>query len=661
MELRIELLGGFRVSADGRAVADDVWRRRKPAALLKMLALAPGNRLHREQVMDALWPEMDAASSANLRKAIHHARNALEDVGPGSGALIRTDGDVVSLAAAGLSIDVELFRTSLAAARRARDVDEYRRAIALYRGELLPDDRYDDWAGGPRRELHVEFRAGLAELAGLLEAGGDLDAATAVVRRLVATEPTREESHVSLIRLYALAGRRSDALGQYEHLRRLLDEELGTEPGPETQQLFEEIRARRGDEPELTADLWERVGDLRVLSGDAAGAAKAFGQALDATGAAGSTARTERKCAEAWLMQHRPDMAGPHLAAAEASPSEPAEHSRLLRARANQAWESGEIDKARQFAEQALEVAREHGTVDDLAAAHEALAIVSHYQGEWREGLASEFERLAADDTGSAQLTRVFDIHHCIGQYHLYGDGLADSVEDYARTILDRAEEAGAVRAQAFAWCLLGETLLLHARWDESEGCLARSCDLHASLCSRSVGLPWVRRAELAVCRGTHDEAAAYLRQASGIATVSTMASHLWGRIHATAAFAAVEQGDPERAVRSVHAAAAAAARYGDCPTCSALLNPVAAEAFALVADAESARSHADAAARVAESFASSAWQAMADAAAGSAAVAEGDTPAALEHFGSARERYELAGQPYWAQRVTRLASVTPA
>lgn len=660
--LRIELLGGFRVSVGGHPVADDVWRRRKPAALLKLLALAAGHRLHREQVMDALWPELDpAAAGANLRKAIHNARNALEDVVPGASALIRSDGDLVTLAAAGLSLDVELFGSSLAAARRARDVDEYRRALALYQGELLPDDRYDDWAGGPRRELHVEFRAALAELAGLLEARGDLEAAIEVVRRLVAAEPTREESHAALIRLYALTGRRGDALGQYEHLSRLLDEELGTEPGPDTQRLCEEIRARRGDEPELTADLWERVGDLRVLSGDAVGAAKAFGQALDAKGAAESATAIERKCAEAWLMQHRPDMAGPHLDAAEGLAGERAEQGRLLRARANLAWESGEIESAQRFAERALDVAREVGTVDDLAAAHEALAIVSHFRGEWREGLASELERLAADDVGSAELARVFDIHHCIGQYHLYGDGLADSVEGYARAILDRAEDAGAVRAQAFAWCLLGESLLLEARWDESDGCLARSCDLHASLGSRSGGLAWQRRAELAACRGAHDEAAACVRKASGIATVSAMASHLWGRIHAAAALSAVEQGDPERAVRSVQAAAAAAARYGDCPTCSALLNPVAAEAFALLGDPDSARGYADEADRVASSFTSSAWWAMADTAAGSAAVAAGDTAAALGHFGSARDRYALAGQPYWAQRASRLASVMPA
>src|ERR1700730_6957993 len=75
--LRIELLGGFHVTVGARAVSDDAWRRRKPAALLKLLALAPGHRLHREQVMDRLWPELDPwAAAANLRKALHQAGGA---------------------------------------------------------------------------------------------------------------------------------------------------------------------------------------------------------------------------------------------------------------------------------------------------------------------------------------------------------------------------------------------------------------------------------------------------------------------------------------------------------------------------------------------------------------------------------------------------------
>jgi hypothetical protein len=134
------------------------------------------------------------------------------------------------------------------------------------------------------------------------------------------------------------------------------------------------------------------------------------------------------------------------------------------------------------------------------------------------------------------------------------------------------------------------------------------------------------------------------------------MASHMWGRIYATAAFAAVEQADAEGAVRAVHAAAAAAARYGDCPTCSALLNPMAAEAFARLADPESARSYAKSAGQVAQMFTSSAWRAMAESAEGSVALVEGDERLAQQHFDIAHDLYERAGQPYWAQRSGLLA-----
>ena len=555
----------------------------------------------------------------------------------------------------GLVIDTASFMSELTAARRSGDADGYRSALAWYGGDLLPDDPYEEWADAARRELHDAYVGGLSEWCVLLEANGDIQSAIEAARTLVAAEPTREESHAFLMRLYGLAGRRSDALRQYDHLSEILDHELGIEPSAQLQRLREEINARRSEEPELSAELWEQVGDLRVLAGDGAGAAKAFARALTAD-RTNEAARLERKCAEAWLMQHRPDMAAAHVEAAQGHRTERAETGRILRVRAVLAWETGQIPAARQFAEQARGIAAECGTADDLAAAREAVAIVSHFEGEWRAGLESELERLAAAE-GQGELARVFDIHHCIGQYHLYSDGLFESVEGYARRILDQAEGAGAVRAQAFAWCLLGESLLLQARFQESDGCLERSCVLHDSLGSRSGALAWQRRAELAVCQGRLADVDAYLRRASGIATVSPMASHLWGRIHATAAFAAMERGDPAAAVHAVQAAAAAGARYGDCPTCSALLNPVAAEAFASLRDADNARYYRDAAGRVAGYFSSSAWRAMAESAAGSVRVLEGDRADARDHFGTASELYTAAGQPFWAQRSARQAA----
>ena len=650
-ELRIELLGGFRVTSGVGAVPDAEWRRRKPAALVKLLALAPRHRLHREQVMDVLWPELSPApAAANLRKALHYARHALaRDDGS---RLIGTDGELLCLPSAGLWIDVDAFRGACGQARQTGDPAAYREAVELYRDGLLPDDRYEEWVAGRRDELEREFLSIVEELAALLEGRGDLAGAIAAAGRLIAVDPAAEEAHVRLMRLYALAGRRGEALRQYERLREVLTAELGSEPGPEAQRLYEEVRARQVSEPELSAELWERVGELRVGAGDAAGALKAFQLALDNADSAVVAARLHRRAAGAWLIQHDAERADEHLRIAEATTQDqdPAEHARLRCLRANQAWERRQFDRAQELALEARALAVAEGDPDDVAAAEEALAIVSHFRGAWREGLEAEIRRSAGGADGAA-LARVFDIHHCIGQYHLYGDGLGGDVEPYARRVLALAEQLEAVRAQAFAWCLLGESLLLHGWWDEAAGCLGRSCELHGSLGSNSGALPWQRLAELAICRGAPGEAAAPLRRAAALATVSPMAMHMWGRIHATAAFAHVEAGDSDAAAGSVRAAAAAAARYGDCPSCSALLNPIAAEAFAALGDGDGARRHAAAAEQTAGFFDSSAWRAMAESAAGSVAVAE-DAPAdARARFTAAAELYEQAGHSYWAER----------
>ena len=76
--LRIWLLGGFKVSVNSRSIEEGRWRLRNARSLLKLLALAPGHRLHREQAMDALWPDSGRkAASNNLRQTLHAARRAL--------------------------------------------------------------------------------------------------------------------------------------------------------------------------------------------------------------------------------------------------------------------------------------------------------------------------------------------------------------------------------------------------------------------------------------------------------------------------------------------------------------------------------------------------------------------------------------------------------
>ena len=73
-DIRVTLLGRFAVTVGGVPVAEAGWTRRHAAAVVKVLALAPGQRLHREQVIDLIWPDDTlAAAVPKLHKAAHYA------------------------------------------------------------------------------------------------------------------------------------------------------------------------------------------------------------------------------------------------------------------------------------------------------------------------------------------------------------------------------------------------------------------------------------------------------------------------------------------------------------------------------------------------------------------------------------------------------------
>jgi len=231
-------------------VLDDAeWRLRKAKSLVKLLALAPGHRLHREQVMDLLWSDLDAEAAANnLHKTLYVARRTLEpDLPPSTASsYLHLQGDLVTLRARGeLWIDVDEFEAAANAARRSRDPARYESAVELYVGDLLPEDRYEEWAVGRREVLAAGYLGLLIELAQLHEQLGHVEAAVAALRETVAREPAHEEAHRLLMSLYAHAGQRHQALRQYQQLRQALERELDAEPEAESERLYQEILAGR--------------------------------------------------------------------------------------------------------------------------------------------------------------------------------------------------------------------------------------------------------------------------------------------------------------------------------------------------------------------------------------------------------------------------------
>jgi predicted ATPase/DNA-binding SARP family transcriptional activator len=248
LELRVNLLGGFSVAAGQTAVDEAAWRLRKARGLVKLLALTREHSLHREQVIEALWPDRDpSAASNNLRQALFVARRALDSCGDDGATRLELAHDVLTLAPERLRIDVEAFEAAAAEAEHAPSVERHVAAIELYGGDLLPEDRFEVWATALRQSLRERHLTLLVDLAGLLRDAGEHSAAIAALQRAVVAEPLHEQAHRELMRLYALTGRRQRALAQFHVLRESLRREFEDEPDDETRRLYQEVLTRSLD------------------------------------------------------------------------------------------------------------------------------------------------------------------------------------------------------------------------------------------------------------------------------------------------------------------------------------------------------------------------------------------------------------------------------
>jgi DNA-binding SARP family transcriptional activator len=224
----IHLLGRFSVAVDGTPISG-AWRSRRAADVVKLLALAPGHRLPRAQLMEALWPESaPQLSGTNLRKALHFARLATGDA-----RAIASEGGVVMLwPEARIETDVDRFETVVQRALDTGDPAACRTAADLYGGVLLPDDRYEPWSIQPRGHLHRRYL--------------DVLRAAGLWTRLAEEDPTDEQAARELMRAHFDAGERREAIRCFERLRGALRDDLGVGPDRATVALYEDVLAAEG-------------------------------------------------------------------------------------------------------------------------------------------------------------------------------------------------------------------------------------------------------------------------------------------------------------------------------------------------------------------------------------------------------------------------------
>ncbi len=251
--LRIFTFGRFGLTAGGRGIAVEKWERKQALILLKYLVTCRGRAVHRERLMELLWPGADESQGRErLKVTVYFLRQQLRAAGVQE-EVIATAATAYVLKRGAVWVDAEVFERLIAVGSALEAQQRWDGALRcyeegqrLYRGDFLEEDLYADWCAEERerlREIYLEMLAGMAET---YAARGRYAEAAQVCRTALVCEPCRESFHRALMEHLVHLGRADWAVAQFHHCQRVLAQELGVEPMPETQRLYWQILQRGG-------------------------------------------------------------------------------------------------------------------------------------------------------------------------------------------------------------------------------------------------------------------------------------------------------------------------------------------------------------------------------------------------------------------------------
>lgn len=237
MELR--LLGGIEaVAGDGRPLDLGPARQR---SVLAALLLDAGRAVSTDQLIDRVWGH---APPQRARETLYSYLSRLRRTLPGGPATLVRGADGYELAVAAQAVDVHRFRLLLARGREAEDdagaAGPFREALALWRGEPFPGVD-TPWFNAARTALGKERLAAELDCADVRLRLGDHAALLTALAERTAAHPLDERLAAQYMTALYRCGRSADALAHYRHVRGLLAEELGIDPGRPLQLLHQAV------------------------------------------------------------------------------------------------------------------------------------------------------------------------------------------------------------------------------------------------------------------------------------------------------------------------------------------------------------------------------------------------------------------------------------
>lgn len=250
VDLTIKTLGFVDIYRDkSKPFASDAWTTRRARDIFCYIATSGHRRAAKDVLIDIFWADEELKTiEKNFHPTISHIRKALNSRQAfKQNFLMFGDGAYQLNPELFYSIDTEEFENAIAEAEKAKrekDAARFRELLetanSLYRGEYM-SGIYDDWAEERRNYYAEQQMRVLNALAKIAFGERSWSSALKYAGEILQKNQFREDAHRLILKIHAAQGKRSSVVEHFEQLEKLLKQELGVRPAPETRKIYQEL------------------------------------------------------------------------------------------------------------------------------------------------------------------------------------------------------------------------------------------------------------------------------------------------------------------------------------------------------------------------------------------------------------------------------------
>ncbi len=250
--LVIQTLGVFNIQCQGTTISSKAWGRDKTIQLLQYFITNRHRRaLHKEQIIDRLWPDAGSKDGdRDFKVALHGINKILEPERDNRSETqyIRRQGLSYYLELNSCWIDADIIEeyirlaNTIKASSPQKAIDLYQKAIDLHHGSYLPERHFEDWSSEERERLQVLILGCYIDLAELRLPSSAMESIR-LTQQALHIDPTWEDAYRIQMQAYFQNGNRPAAIKTYQQCCDVLEEEFGIAPLPHTKKLYQEIMA----------------------------------------------------------------------------------------------------------------------------------------------------------------------------------------------------------------------------------------------------------------------------------------------------------------------------------------------------------------------------------------------------------------------------------